>query len=96
MVLEDKYRLKDRGSYRNYKDEVLDFITVFADYFLSVYETEFDKKKINQYVRVHMAIQKGLSVLQDQYWAKDKDTPPLKETLEYYHNLEMKKIIERL
>lgn len=96
MVLEDKYRLKDRGSYRNYKDEVLDFITVFADYFLSVYETEFDKKKINQYVRIHMAIQKGLSVLQDQYWAKNKDTPPLKESLEYYHNLEMKKIIERL
>ena len=64
MILEDKYRLKDRGSYRNYKDEVLDFITVFADYFLSVYETEFDKRNLNQYVRIHMAIQKGLSVLQ--------------------------------
>ena len=96
MILEDKYRLKDRGSFRNYKDEVLDFITVFADYFLSVYETEFDKKKIKQYDRIHMAIQKGLSVLQDKYWSKDKDTPPLKEALEYYHNLEMKKIIERL
>lgn len=96
MILEDKYRLKNRGSYCNYKDEVLDFITVFADYFLSVYKTEFDKRNLNEYVRVHMAIQKGLSVLQDQYWAKDKDTPPLKETLEYYHNLEMKKIIEKL
>lgn len=96
MILEDKYRLKYRGSFRNYKDEVLDFITVFADYFLSAYEPEFNKKNLNEYVRIHMAIQKGLSVLQDQYWAKDKDTPPLKETLEYYHNLEMKKIIERL
>ena len=96
MVLEDKYRLKDRGSFRNYKDEVLDFITVFADYFLSVYKPEFDKRNLNEYVRVHVAIEKGLSVLQDQYWSKNEDTPPLKETLEYYHNLEMKKIIERL
>ena len=96
MILEDKYRLKDRGSFRNYKDEVLDFITVFADYFLSVYEKEFDKKNLNEYVRVRLAIEKGLSTLQDQYWFKKKDTPPLKETLEYYHNLEMKKIIERL
>ena len=96
MILEDKYRLKDRGSYCNYKDEVLDFITVFTDYFLSVYKPEFDKRNLNEYVRVHVAIEKGLSVLQDQYWSKNEDTPPLKETLEYYHNLEMKKIIERL
>ena len=96
MILEDKYQLKRRGSYRNYKDEVLDFITVFTDYFLSVYKPEFDKRNLNEYVRVHVAIEKGLSVLQDQYWSKNKDTPPLKESLEYYHNLEMQKIIERL
>lgn len=96
MILEDKYQLKRRGSYRNYKDEVLDFITVFTDYFLSVYKPEFDKRNLNEYVRVHVAIEKGLFVLQDQYWSKNEDTPPLKETLEYYHNLEMKKIIERL
>ena len=96
MILEDKYQLKRRGSYRNYKDEVLDFITVFTDYFLSVYKPEFDKRNLNEYVRVHVAIEKGLSVLQDQYWSKNEDTPPLKESLEYYHNLEMKKIIERL
>ena len=96
MILEDKYCLKRRGSYRNYKDEVLDFITVFTDYFLSVYKPEFDKRNLNEYVRVHVAIEKGLSVLQDKYWSKNKDTPPLKESLEYYHNLEMKKIIKRL
>lgn len=52
MILEDKYQLKRRGSYRNYKDEVLDFITVFIDYFLSVYKPEFDKRNLNEYVRV--------------------------------------------
>lgn len=38
MRLEDKYNLKKHDMYRHYKDDVLDFITLYIDYGNKLYE----------------------------------------------------------
>jgi len=40
MRLEDKYNLKKRDMYRHYKDDVLDFITLYIDYGNKLYEIQ--------------------------------------------------------
>ena len=45
MLLEDKYHLKNRASYKHYKDEVLDFITAYVDAYLDVFSDVINEKQ---------------------------------------------------
>ena len=95
MVLEDKYRLKTNSFLMKYKDEVLDYITVYLDYFIEAYHDEFSKKKIDYTIQRSLGVSGALKIL-TKLWEQNKDVPPLKETLEYYHNKLMNKIIDKL
>ena len=55
MLLEDKYHLKNRESYKHYKDEVLDFITAYVDAYLDVFSNIINEKHLSEDMAIRYA-----------------------------------------
>lgn len=73
MRLEDKYNLKKRDLYKHYKDDVLDFITLYIDYGNKLYEIHHKTppKMINAFLAA-----RAMDIASQKYKFK---FPPLQE-----------------
>jgi hypothetical protein len=94
MQLEDKYHLKNRASYKHYKDEVLDFITAYVDAYLDVFSDVINEKHLSEDMAIRYGIVNAWSHIQKHF--KNKSLPPLSETLQYLNKWKMDIIFNKL
>ena len=94
MLLEDKYHLKNRASYKHYKDEVLDFITAYVDAYLDVFSDVINEKHLSEDMAIRYGICNAWSHIQKHF--KNKSLPPLSETLQYLNKWKMDIIFNKL
>ena len=91
MKLEDKYKLKKNRRYKHYNDDVLDFITVYTDFFIRAWEYE-KRENVTPKIR-NFIIQKGLLTAEQKYNFK---FPPLIELKTYFENKFNERILKNL
>lgn len=94
MLLEDKYHLKNRESYKHYKDEVLDFITAYVDAYLDVFSNIINEKHLSEDMAIRYGIGNAWSHIQKHF--KNKPLPPLNETIQYLNKWKMDIIFNKL
>lgn len=94
MLLEDKYHLKKRESYKHYKDEVLDFITAYVDAYLDAFSDVINEKHLSEDMAIRYGIGNAWSHIQKHF--KNKSLPPLSETLQYLNKWKMDIIFNKL
>ena len=94
MLLEDKYHLKNRASYKHYKDEVLDFITAYVDAYLDVFSDVINEKHLSEDMAIRYGISNAWSHIQKHF--KNKSLPPLSETLQYLNKWKLDIIFNKL
>ena len=82
MKVEDKYHLKRHHMFKNYKDYVLDFLTIFIDYGIEYYKFKKPNTKMPVNIEYMLAV-RGLSYAKDKF--KFKFPPPI-ELKAYFEN----------
>ena len=96
MLLEDKYRLKQRATYKYYKDDVLDFITAYVDVYLDVFSNIINDKHLSEETAIRYGIGNAWSHIQKHFLKKNKPLPPLNETIQYLNKWKMDIIFDKL
>ena len=82
MKVEDKYHLKRHDMFKNYKDYVLDFLTIFIDYGIELYKFKKPNTKMPVNIEVMLAI-RGLEMAKSKFNFK---FPPSIELKAYFEN----------
>ena len=82
MKVEDKYHLKQHDMFKNYKDYVLDFLTIFIDYGIELYKFKKPNTKMPVNIEYMLAF-RGLSYAKNKF--KFKFPPPI-ELKAYFEN----------
>lgn len=66
MKLEDKYGLKRHDIFKNYKEYVLDFLTLFIDYGLELYKFKRPDVKLPWNIEYMLAV-RGLEMAKNKF-----------------------------
>lgn len=82
MKLEDKYGLKRHHIFKNYKEYVLDYLTIFIDYGIELYKFKKPNTKMPANIE-YMLAARGLAYAQEKFNFK---FPPLIELKAYFEN----------
>lgn len=82
MKLEDTHNLKKHPLFKNYKDYVLDFLTVFIDYGLELYKFKKPDVKPPWNIEYILAV-RGLEMAKNKFKFK---FPPFIELRTYFEN----------
>lgn len=82
MKLEDKYGLKRHHIFKNYKESVLDFLTLFIDYGLELYKFKRPDVKLSWNIEYMLAV-RGLEMVKNKFNFK---FPPPIELKAYFEN----------
>lgn len=82
MKLEDKYSLKQHHMFKNYKEDVLDFLTLFIDYGIELYKFKKPDTRMPRNIE-YMLAARGLSYAKEKF---NFNFPPPIELKAYFEN----------